>query len=86
MARRKTQDVTREFKKMRKCKIIELLKSPELDLTDEEMNIFLLRLNYFNDGVSDKVGKCPRSVTTIFMNVITKIRDYWNEKDEKFLQ
>lgn len=69
MSRSKTSDITKEFKKMRKCKIIELLKSPEIDLTDEELNIFLLRLNYYNDGVSEKVGKCPRSITTIFMNV-----------------
>lgn len=80
-SRQKTQDITSEFKKMRKCKIIELLKSPEIDLTDEELEIFLLRLNYYNPGVSSKVGKCQRSVTTIFMNVINKIRDYWNEKN-----
>lgn len=60
MPRSKTSDITNEFKKMRKCKIIELLKSPDIDLTDEELNIFLLRLNYYNDGVSEKVGKCPR--------------------------
>ena len=83
MARSKTQDVTSKFKKMRKCKIIELLKSPRIDLTDEELEIFLLRLNYYNDGVSSKVGKCPRSVTTIFMNVINKIRDYWNENEKQ---
>lgn len=83
MPRSKTQDVTKEFKKMRKCKIVELLKSPEIDLTDEELEIFLLRLNYYNDGVSSRVGKCPRSVTTIFMNVINKIRDYWNETKSK---
>lgn len=80
MARRKTKDVTDEFKKMRKCKIIELLKSPEIDLTEEEMNIFLLRLNYYNDRVSTDVGKCQTNVSKIFMNVINKIRDYWNEK------
>lgn len=57
MPRSKTSDITNEFKKMRKCKIIELLKSPDIDLTDEELNIFLLRLNYYNDGVSEKVGK-----------------------------
>lgn len=83
MARSKTQDVTSKFKKMRKCKIVELLKSPRIDLTDEELEIFLLRLNYYNDGVSSKVGKCPRSVTTIFMNVINKIRDYWNENEKQ---
>lgn len=83
MSRSKTSDITKEFKKMRKCKIIELLKSPEIDLTDEELNIFLLRLNYYNDGVSEKVGKCPRSITTIFMNVLNKIRDFKNEKREQ---
>lgn len=57
MPRSKTSDITNEFKKMRKCKIIELLKSPDIDLTDEELNIFLLRLNYYNDGV--KGGKMP---------------------------
>jgi hypothetical protein len=41
MPRSKTSDITNEFKKMRKCKIIELLKSPDIDLTDEELNIFL---------------------------------------------
>lgn len=56
MPRSKTSDITNEFKKMRKCKIIELLKSPDIDLTDEELNIFLLRLNYYNDG---KGGKMP---------------------------
>lgn len=80
MARSKTKDITQRFKKMRKCKIIELLKSPEVDLTDEEMEVFLLRLYYYNEGVSDKVGKCPRKVTDIFMNVINKLRDYFNEK------
>lgn len=54
MPRSKTSDITNEFKKMRKCKIIELLKSPDIDLTDEELNIFLLRLNYYNDGLSEE--------------------------------
>ena len=76
MPRSKTSDITNEFKKMR-------IKSPDIDLTDEELNIFLLRLNYYNDGVSEKVGKCPRSVTTIFMNVLNKIRDFKNEKREQ---
>lgn len=80
MARRKTKDITDKFKGMRKCKIIELCKSPEVDLTDEELNIFLLRLYNYNYGVSDKVGKCERSVTSIFMNVIKKMRDYFNDK------
>lgn len=66
---------------MRKCKIIELLKSPEVDLSEEEMNIFLLRLDYYNEGVSGRVGKCSRSVTTIFMNVINKLRDYFDETE-----
>ena len=39
MARGKTSDITNKFKKMRKCKIIELLKSPEVDLTEDEMDI-----------------------------------------------
>ena len=38
MARGKTSDITNKFKKMRKCKIIELLKSPEVDLTDALSN------------------------------------------------
>lgn len=54
MSRSKTSDITKEFKKMRKCKIIELLKSPEIDLTDEELNIFLLRLNYYNVGLIEE--------------------------------
>lgn len=54
MPRSKTSDITNEFKKMRKCKIIELLKSPDIDLTDEELNIFLLRLNYYNDSSTSK--------------------------------
>ena len=81
MSRTKTRDITQKFKKMRRCKIVELLKSPEVDLTDEEMDIFLRRLYYYNERVSDDVGKCPRSVTTIFINAITKIKDYFNEKD-----
>ena len=82
MPRTKTGEITNRFKKMRKCKIIELLKSPEVDLTDDEMDIFLRRLYYYNDRVSDDVGKCPRSVTTIFMNAINKIKDYFDEKDK----
>lgn len=82
MGRTKTREITTRFKKMRKCKIIELLKSPEVDLTDEEMDIFLRRLYYYNDRVSEDVGKCSRSVTTIFINAITKIKDYFNEKDK----
>lgn len=62
MARTKTKNITDRFKRMRKCKIIELLTSPEIDLTPEEMNVFLLRLTNSNDGVSDKVYKCPRCV------------------------
>lgn len=80
MARTKTREITQRFKRMRKCKIIELLKSPEVDLTDEEMDIFLRRLYYYNDRVSDDVGKCPRSITDIFMNAIHKIKEYFNEK------
>ena len=82
MPRRKTKDITDKFKGMRKRKIIELCKSPEIDLTDEEMNIFLLRLYNYNYGVSDKVGKCERSVTSIFMNVVNKMRDYFNDKKD----
>lgn len=82
MPRTKTGEITNRFKKMRKCKIVELLKSPEVDLTDDEMDIFLRRLYYYNDRVSDDVGKCPRSVTTIFMNAINKIKDYFDEKDK----
>lgn len=82
MSRTKTGEITRKFKRMRKCKVIELLKSPDVDLTDEEMDIFLRRLYYYNDRVSDDVGKCPRSVTTIFMNVINKLKEYFNEKQQ----
>lgn len=82
MARTKTREVTERFKKMRKCKVIELLTSPEVDLTEEEMDIFLRRLYYYNPRVSTDVGKCERSVTTIFINAITKIKDYFNEKDK----
>lgn len=83
MPRGKTSDITNKFKKMRKCKIIELLKSPEVDLTDDEMDIFLRRLYYYNDRVSDDVGKCPRCVTKIFMNVVNKLRDYFDEKSKQ---
>ena len=82
MPRTKTGKITNRFKKMRKCKIIELLKSPEVDLTDDEMDIFLRRLYYYNPRVSTDVGKCERSVTTIFMNAINKIKDYFDEKDK----
>ena len=82
MARTKTREITQRFKRMRKCKIIELLKSPEVDLTDEEMDIFLRRLYYYNDRVSEDVGKCSRSVTDIFMNAIHKIKEYFNEKQQ----
>lgn len=68
---------------MRKCKIVELLTSPEIDLTPEEMNVFLLRLTNSNDGVSDKVYKCPRCVTKIFMNVINKLKDFYDEKTKQ---
>lgn len=40
MARTKTKNITDRFKRMRKCKIIELLTSPEIDLTPEEMNVY----------------------------------------------
>lgn len=83
MARTKTKDITDRFKRMRKCKIIELLTSPEIDLTPEEMNVFLLRLTNSNDGVSDKVYKCPRCVTKIFMNVINKLKDFYDEKTKQ---
>lgn len=82
MPRTKTGEITNRFKKMRKCKIVELLTSPEVDLTEEEMDIFLRRLYYYNPRVSTDVGKCERSVTTIFINAITKIKDYFNEKDK----
>lgn len=82
MPRTKTGKITNRFKKMRKCKIVELLKSPEVDLTDDEMDIFLRRLYYYNPRVSTDVGKCERSVTTIFMNAINKIKDYFDEKDK----
>lgn len=83
MARTKTKDITDRFKRMRKCKIVELLTSPEIDLTPEEMNVFLLRLTNSNDGVSDKVYKCPRCVTKIFMNVINKLKDFYDEKTKQ---
>lgn len=81
MARRRTKDITDKFKNMRKCKAIELLTSDDIDLTEDELNIFLLRLYNYNYGVSDKVGKCERSTTSIFMRAINKIRDYFNEKE-----
>lgn len=83
MARTKTKDITDRFKRMRKCKIVELLTSPEIDLTPEEMNVFLLRLTNSNDGVSDKVYKCPRCETKIFMNVINKLKDFYDEKTKQ---
>lgn len=83
MARTKTKDITDRFKRMRKCKIVELLTSPEIDLTPEEMNVFLLRLTNSNDGISDKVYKCPRCVTKIFMNVINKLKDFYDEKTKQ---
>lgn len=83
MARTKTKDITDRFKRMRKCKIVELLTSPEIDLTPEEMNVFWLRLTNSNDGVSDKVYKCPRCVTKIFMNVINKLKDFYDEKTKQ---
>lgn len=83
MARTKTKDITDRFKRMRKCKIVELSTSPEIDLTPEEMNVFLLRLTNSNDGVSDKVYKCPRCVTKIFMNVINKLKDFYDEKTKQ---
>lgn len=82
MARSKTRDVTDKFKGMRKCKIIELCTSPDVDLTEDELKVFLLRVyeDKFNPAVSYRVNKCERKVTTIFMSAINKLRDYFNEK------
>lgn len=81
MSRTKTGKLMRRCKKMRKCKIMDILRSPEVDLNEDEMRIFLLRLYKYNDGVSDEVGKCPRSVTTIFMNAFNKVKEYFDEKE-----
>ena len=85
MPKKTTSDVTKRFKGMRKHKIIELCKSDDVELTEKELEVFLLRVynDFYNHRVSDEVGCCERKVTDIFMSAITKLRSYFNDKENK---
>lgn len=81
MPKAKTNDVVNKLRGRRKCKIIELCKSPEIDLTDDEIKAIVFRVhdNFFNPRMSEELHVCERKGTNIFMSAIRKLRSFFEE-------
>lgn len=78
--RTKTKKITDRYKNMRTSKVLAELDKAELD--EEEKRVFMLRLKYFNYGVSDKVGKCEKCTTKVFIRALNKLKDYLKDCGE----
>ena len=67
MPRGSVKDVKTKCRNMRKSKLKEVCES---ELTEEEMEIFLMKIadKYYNSRISQEVGKCEKSVSNIFMS------------------
>jgi hypothetical protein len=72
--RTKTKDITDRYKNMRTSKVLAELERAEL--TVDEKQVFMLRLRFYNEGVSSQVGKSPRCVTKVFIRALNKLKDY----------
>lgn len=81
MAKQPYRDVTDKCKAMRKSKLIRLC---EEELTEEELNIFLMRVynNYNRDRVADEAARCKECVSRIFMRAVHKLRNLFDENEE----
>lgn len=82
MPRGSVKDVKTRCRNMRKSKLKEVCES---ELTEEEMEIFLMKIadRYYNQRISEEVGKCEKTISNIFMRVVNKLREYFNECDKK---
>lgn len=80
----KTNDVVNKLRGRRKCKIIELCKSAEVDLTDDELKAIIFRVHdrFYNTRMSDELGVCERKGTNIFMSAIKKLRNFFEENPD----
>lgn len=78
--RTKTKIITDRYKNMRTSKALEELDRAELD--EDEKRVFMLRLKYFNYGVSDQVGKCEKCTTKVFIRALNKLKDYLKDCGE----
>ena len=78
--RTKTKIITDRYKNMRTSKALAELDKAELD--EEEKRVFMLRLKYFNYGVSDKVGKCEKCTTKVFIRALNKLKDYLKDCEQ----
>lgn len=79
MPRGSVKDVKTRCRNMRKSKLKEVCES---ELTEEEMEIFLMKIadRYYNQRISEEVGK---TISNIFMRAVNKLREYFNECDKK---
>lgn len=75
MPRGSVKDVKTKCRNMRKSKLKEVCEN---ELTEEEMEIFLMKIadKYYNPRISQEVGKCEKSVSNIFMRAVRKLREY----------
>lgn len=82
MPRGSVKDVKTRCRNMRKSKLKEVCES---ELTEEEMEIFLMKIadRYYNQRISEEVGKCEKTISNIFMRAVNKLREYFNECDKK---
>ena len=78
--RTKTKDITDRYKNMRTSKVLAELERAEL--TVDEKQVFMLRLRFYNEGVSSQVGKSPRCVTKVFIRALNKLKDYLKDCGE----
>jgi hypothetical protein len=79
MPRGSVKDVKTKCRNMRKSKLKEVCEN---ELTEEEMEIFLMKIadKYYNPK---EVGKCEKSVSNIFMRAVRKLREYFNECEKQ---
>lgn len=82
MPRGSVKDVKTKYRNMRKSKLKEVCES---ELTEEEMEIFLMKIadKYYNPRISQEIGKCEKSVSNIFMRAVRKLREYFNECEKQ---
>ena len=72
------KDVIDKAKAMRKSKLLSICKE---ELSDEEMEVFLLRVygNYYRERTATEVHKCKETVSSIWMRAIRKLRELFEE-------
>lgn len=82
MAKKPYKDVTDKCKRMRKSVLMDICRE---ELTEDEMEVFLLRIykNYYRPRVATETGKCPETTSKLFMRAIHKLREIFGDKSNE---